>query len=60
MSVKRTGKIQSEKTATGYITTAEEIVRKEGKKYTRWVQIGYTSTEPKDTNNKIKEEINNG
>ena len=41
--VKRTGNVQTEKTATGIITTAEEVVFKNGKKHTRWVQIGYTS-----------------
>ena len=41
---KRTGNIQTERTLTGIITTAEEIVHpKKGKPYTQWVQIGYTS-----------------
>lgn len=44
MKVTRTGKTQTERTATGIITTAEERVRPtKGKPYTRWVQIGYTS-----------------
>ncbi len=37
----RTGKIQTEKTATGVITTAEE--RNAKTRHTRWAQIGYTS-----------------
>ena len=40
---KRTGNTQTEITATGIITTAETIVRRHGKKHTRWEQIGYTS-----------------
>lgn len=41
MAWKRTGQIQTEKTATGVITTAEE--RDTKTKARRWVQIGYTS-----------------
>lgn len=41
---KRTGNVQTERTATGIITTAEEIVQpKKGKPYKQWAQIGYTS-----------------
>ena len=44
MKVTRTGRTQTEKTATGIITTAEEIVKVKGKKpFRRWNQIGYTS-----------------
>lgn len=43
MALKRTGETQIEATATGIITTAKEVGRIEGKKVTRWAQIGYTS-----------------
>lgn len=43
--VTRTGKEQIERTATDVIHTAEETITGKGKNnYTRWVQIGYTST----------------
>ena len=53
--IKRTGKTQREKTPTGYITTAEELVNQDGKKYRRFVQIGYTSNEDVFNNVKLKE-----
>ena len=43
MAFRRTGKTQQEATATGVITTAQEVGHIKGKKITRWVQIGYTS-----------------
>lgn len=53
MKVKRTGNIQTEKTATGIITTAEEVVRTKGKPYKRWVQIGYTSVVKNESTGKL-------
>ena len=43
MGFKRTGEIQTEVTASGIITTAEEKGHYKGRKVTRWTQIGYTS-----------------
>ena len=44
MKVTRTGNIQTERTASGVITTAEErVTPTKGKAYKRWVSIGYTS-----------------
>ena len=43
MALKRTGRVQTERTETGIITTAEEKGHVKGQKRTRWVQIGYTS-----------------
>jgi len=43
MAFKRTGNTQTEMTATGVITTAQETGHIKGKKITRWVQIGYAS-----------------
>lgn len=40
---KRTDNVQIETTETGIITTVEEVARKGGQKYQRWVQVGYTS-----------------
>ena len=51
--ITRTGNTQTERTKTGIITTAEEVVTKRNKKsYTRWVQIGYVSLE-RNKNNKL-------
>jgi len=44
MAMKRTGKVQTEKTETGIITTAEEKGHVKGQKRTRWAQVGFTST----------------
>jgi len=43
MSFKRTNETQTERTATGIITTCREYDPKT--KQSRWVQIGYTSLE---------------
>jgi len=46
--MKRTGKVQTEKTETGVITTAEEKGHIKGQKRTRWAQVGFTSIVTKE------------
>jgi len=46
MSVKRTGKVRTERTASGIIVKAEELVARQGKRpYKRWVEVKYVSTQ---------------
>jgi|FLOH01.1.fsa_nt_gi hypothetical protein len=49
----RTGRVQTEATATGIITTAETVKHHKGKKHTVWEQIGYTSVRINDDGQKI-------
>ena len=58
--MKRTGNVQTEKTATGIITTVEEKGHIKGQKRTRWVQVGYTSIIIKEDENGRTKQVKNG